>query len=232
MDNKTVEKINTSTKLGYNNIASNYARSRALLSNDLKLAIQRMSMKGKILDSGSADARLFDISQEYGAEYYAIDNSEELCRLAERKGDINIVCGDILDMPYEDNFFDQIYSSSVFHHIPDKQREQFMAEHHRILKPGGRMLIRVWDLKKNTKAKPLIMINNIKNFFGLSELGHNDILFPWKNIDQSVAMMRYFHCFTMNELIKLAKNQGFVIEDKWEDGKAPDYMNLYLILRK
>ena len=43
--------------------------------------------------------------------------------------------GSAVDMPYDDDSFDYVFSHGVLHHIPDVQRAQ--AEIHRVLRPGG-----------------------------------------------------------------------------------------------
>lgn len=43
--------------------------------------------------------------------------------------------------PYLDNRFDVIFISCVLHHIPVQQREAFMRECQRVLKPGGYLFI-------------------------------------------------------------------------------------------
>lgn len=49
---------------------------------------------------------------------------------------------DALDMPYEDNRFDLVWSCESGEHMPDKAR--FVSECTRVLKPGGRLLIVTW----------------------------------------------------------------------------------------
>jgi SAM-dependent methyltransferase len=43
--------------------------------------------------------------------------------------------GTALDIPYDDNSFDMVFSHGVLHHIPDIHRAQ--SEVHRVLRPGG-----------------------------------------------------------------------------------------------
>ena len=43
--------------------------------------------------------------------------------------------GSALDIPYDDNSFDYVFSHGVLHHIPDIRRAQ--SEIHRVLRPGG-----------------------------------------------------------------------------------------------
>jgi SAM-dependent methyltransferase len=53
-----------------------------------------------------------------------------------------IVCGTALDLPFEDQSFDLIFSHGVLHHIPDIHRAQ--AELARVLRPGGEAVIMLY----------------------------------------------------------------------------------------
>ncbi|MFW6358014.1 MAG: methyltransferase domain-containing protein [Chroococcales cyanobacterium] len=47
-----------------------------------------------------------------------------------------------LEMPFEDNSFDLVWSLESGEHMPDK--EKFLAECYRVLKPGGTFLMATW----------------------------------------------------------------------------------------
>lgn len=49
-----------------------------------------------------------------------------------------LVHGSVLDLPFEDNSFDVVYSHGVLHHVPDIQRAQ--EEIWRVLKPDGMLV--------------------------------------------------------------------------------------------
>lgn len=40
---------------------------------------------------------------------------------------------------YADGSFDRVFSSMMFHHVPEEQKSQVLAEVRRVLKPGGRL---------------------------------------------------------------------------------------------
>jgi len=234
MDKQKQQTIIQDIRAGYDNIASNYARTRAILSTDLRDALDMVSLSGKVLDAGCANARFYDYVTQKGGQYFGIDGSEKFCQMAKSAyPQAQVICGNVLEMPYENNFFDCVISSSVLHHIPGRDlQKKFLLEHKRVLKPHGQMLLRVWDLKQNNKARNRIFISNLKKFFGLSNLEYNDIIFPWKDQDGGVAMQRYFHCFGQNELIALSGEAGFKVVKTWRDGKGDNFMNIYLILEK
>ena len=54
-----------------------------------------------------------------------------------------LIVGDAENMPYEDNTFDFVYSFGVIHHTPNM--EQAIKEIYRVLKPGGKCWIGVYN---------------------------------------------------------------------------------------
>lgn len=48
--------------------------------------------------------------------------------------------GDVLKMPYEDNFFDTVLLVSILEHLKPLELEQAFVEVRRVLKPGGQMV--------------------------------------------------------------------------------------------
>jgi ubiquinone/menaquinone biosynthesis C-methylase UbiE len=54
-----------------------------------------------------------------------------------------LLTGDAEQLPYDDNSFDFVYSFGVVHHTPDTQK--VIDEIHRVLKPGGRCYITVYN---------------------------------------------------------------------------------------
>ena len=50
--------------------------------------------------------------------------------------------GSVLDMPFDNNCFDIIFSHGVLHHVPDIGRAQ--KEIYRVLKPGGELIVMLY----------------------------------------------------------------------------------------
>ena len=83
-----------------------------------------------------------------GATYYGIDLTDEsVKRLKERfklfeQPYQEVVKANAQNIPYEDNFFDIVYSHGVIHHSPEIER--IVSEIHRVLKPGGQAVIMLY----------------------------------------------------------------------------------------
>lgn len=81
----------------------------------------------------------------HGAEAHGIDITEEHLRLARERvdGRATVRFANACSIPYEDGFFDYVYSHGVVHHSHEPQK--IVAEILRVLKPGGRFNIHVYS---------------------------------------------------------------------------------------
>jgi ubiquinone/menaquinone biosynthesis C-methylase UbiE len=78
-------------------------------------------------------------------EYHICEVNLEKVKYLQRKyPNLKIICANALSLPYEDNYFDFVFSKGVFHHVDDndpKKRKQkkldFLRESKRVLKKGG-----------------------------------------------------------------------------------------------
>ncbi|MDP2934613.1 MAG: methyltransferase domain-containing protein [bacterium] len=116
-----------------------------------------------------------------------MDFSENLIRIAKEKNGDRFIVGDILSLPFSDNYFDSVWAIAVLHHIPTKKlRKCALSEIKRVLKPGGRIIATCWK---------------IKSFF------RRDVFIPFH------GKKRYYRVFTKREIKKLFKKSGFKIEE-------------------
>jgi tocopherol O-methyltransferase len=74
----------------------------------------------------------------------------ERAREAGLQADVQFQVADALDMPFADNSFDLIWSMESGEHMPDK--EKFLQECYRVLKPGGTFLMATWCHRPITPA--------------------------------------------------------------------------------
>lgn len=218
---------------GYNLIAEDYTRTRAYIPEDIKKLGEYASAGERILDSGCGSGRLFEVFNGNNIDYFGIDISERLIAIAKKKyPEAKFQVADTLNLPFPDNFFDKVYSVSVLHHIPSKDFQlQYLKETKRILKPGGLLVMRVWDFWRRKTALSLIVKYAFLKLIGRSKLDFKDVFVPWKDSKSKVLIERYFHCFTQKELEKLVKLSQFKIKKSWRRGKDPR-TNIYLIAEK
>lgn len=85
---------------------------------------------------------------EHGAAVHGIDITEEHHRLAKRNFELHgqqceLKLCDATAIDYPSDYFDVVYSFGVLHHIADIPTA--IAEAHRVLKPGGTLLLALYN---------------------------------------------------------------------------------------
>ena len=102
----------------------------------------------KILEIGfGMGTDLFQFASN-GAEVYGIDLSPKHLEITQRRFELyglnaNLQLADAENMPFDDNSFDGVYSFGVIHHTPNMQKT--IEETYRVLKPGGKAIISVYN---------------------------------------------------------------------------------------
>ena len=103
------------------------------------------------------------LAERYGANATGITLSPvQADRATERAQDAGIAAtfqvADALQMPFADGSFDFVWSMESGEHMPDK--EQFLRECVRVLKPGGTLLMVTWCHRPTTSDTPLTAAEN------------------------------------------------------------------------
>ncbi|GAA4533574.1 class I SAM-dependent methyltransferase [Amycolatopsis samaneae] len=98
----------------------------------------------RILDAGCGSGPLSAALRERGAVMTGFDGSAKMVELARRRlgDDADLRVADLAEpLPYPDNAFDDVVASLVLHYLEDWTAP--LAELHRVLKPGGRLIMSV-----------------------------------------------------------------------------------------
>ena len=97
------------------------------------------------LDFGYGDGNSSFFFTEYFplCTYHGIDISSESIEMATKNSikNTNFQTFDGMNIPFEDNTFDVIFTACVFHHIDFKLHQNLFKEIYRVLKPGGKFYI-------------------------------------------------------------------------------------------
>ena len=227
MDGEYAKHLLKQTCQNYNRIALNFTRSRGFIWDITELAEYVVS-DDKVLDLGCGNGRLCKILKDKGIDYTGIDGSNELIEIAkENYPNVDFQTAHALDLPFPDDHFDKIYSIRVLHHFPSKKfREQFLTEAKRVLKPGGTLILTVWDVwgGRDKRNLSLLVKNAFLKLIGSSKLDFGDAFIPWGD-----EALRYYHFFTKNELKSLFKKTGFESRKIWNTGKKYRYSDIYIV---
>jgi len=136
---------------------------------------------GKILDFGGGSGRnILKIKKSKNQEIYLLDFSEKMLELAETRAKklgikIKTVNSTLEKTPFENNFFDAAICTAAIHCVPTKKaRENTIKELFRILKPGAKAEIEVWNknslqFKKSPKEKYVSWRDKGKRYYYLYE---------------------------------------------------------------
>jgi len=187
---KSKEKIENQEKL-WDKIASEWKDFKQIPS---KLSTEFLdSCTGNVLDLGSGAGR--HLSKIKKGKMFLVDFSQEMLNLAEKKAKklkipIETKKGDLFKIPYKDNFFDYAICISALHCIQPKSHKKSVKEIHRVLKPGAKALIGVW----NFHSKRFNQKKGKEKMVGWTDKGK-----------------RYYYLFEEPEVHKLFKDAGFKI---------------------
>lgn len=90
----------------------------------------------KILDLGSGPGRDGLILKNKGLNVVCLDASIKMVDFCKEKG-LEAIQGDLLDIPFEDNFFDGVWSYTSLLHIKKDQIDKAILEIKRVVKTNG-----------------------------------------------------------------------------------------------
>lgn len=97
-----------------------------------------------VLDAGCGSGKYLSKIESVANILYGVDAATEQINIAKTKvkNKENIICADLVKLPFEDNKFDIIYSSWVLGTIIDEiKREKVLIELRRVLKPNGKIIL-------------------------------------------------------------------------------------------
>jgi ubiquinone/menaquinone biosynthesis C-methylase UbiE len=201
----------------YNKIAKLFSKTRKFLWYDLEPLVKYTKNGDKILDLGCGNGRLYQLFQGLSIEYIGVDQSEGQIETAREKyPDLDFKVAEMRDLPFEDDFFDNIYCIATFHHLPDeKTRLEALAEMKRVLKSGGRIMFTNWNLHSKSAGKYVE-----KGKWKIQEGSDSDFLVPWLTQEGEVLGERYYYGFKFDELEKLFEKADLKLEEQYYTKKG------------
>ena len=110
---------------------------------------------GRALDLGCGTGNYTFELKKRGFDVIGLDASEGMLRIARSKG-LNCIRGNAYSLPFPEESFDLVLSVTMFEFIHEP--EKVLAEIHRVLKPGGEVIIgtmngkSLWFLFKRLKS--------------------------------------------------------------------------------
>lgn len=136
-----------------------------------------------VLEVGAASGEFLHVLEILGYDVTGVELSARAAKHAERLYNIPVRIGTLKDAVYDDEQFDAVVLYHVLEHLEDPLSE--LREIHRILKPGGIILIEVphptsLDARVSTK-----LMRNILDF------PHHLFIFPPRTLTRALTEMKF-----------------------------------------
>lgn len=230
MKEETINKILNETETGYDSIAEKFSQTRKHFWRGLEFIKDYTRSGENVLDYGCGNGRLLELIGENNPNYFGMDVSSELIALAKEKypqNEFSKINPIQTTLPFNEGFFNTVYSIAVFHHFPSKKYRQDMAkELYRLTADGGHIIITVWYIWQRNYFKNIL--RNWKNkILGKSQLDWNDCEIMFTD-NSGKKFSRFHHAWTKRELGRIFSEAGFEIERC----DIPDGRNILLIAKK
>jgi ubiquinone/menaquinone biosynthesis C-methylase UbiE len=161
-----------------------YARlwHRDYPSQELVATIAALALKAPAtaldLGCGAGSEAIFLAGR--GLDVIAVDLCQQALDLATRRAEaaavaVNFQCADVLRLPIRDASIDFANDRGCLHHIPQGSRFEYAAEIARVLKPGGRLLLRACRLA-DTPPWIAVTEQEVRRLFGNREFHVGSVL--------------------------------------------------------
>ncbi len=214
MREKDAQKIMKELREDYNLVASSFASTRDRLWPEMKFLFDYAKRGERVLDVGCGNGRFCEYLKE--ARYIGVDFSEGMIKEAQKRyPEKDFYVASVLSLPFKDNFFSKVYGIAVIHQLPSFQkRKEALLEIKRVLRPGGRVFLTVWNLDKGSF---FLIKNALRNLF--TPLGPRDFI---------LKRRRYYYIFKKGELSRLCREAGFSVQEEGEIKKGRE-SNFYVV---
>ncbi|NYZ75212.1 class I SAM-dependent methyltransferase [Candidatus Micrarchaeota archaeon] len=184
----------------FDEIAEEWNEYRKRPSHALSLLLEYVTGGEAAVDAGCGNCRnsiaiaeKFDKVFAFDASKKMVDSAFAAVKARGLEGRIIISQAKLPQMPLDDSFADAVFLVAVLHHLKTPEdRLDALNEANRVLKPGGRLLLTVWNKRLGLEKK--------------------DALIAWRKKDGS-TVQRYYYFFSEDELKELAEKAGFRVID-------------------
>jgi len=195
----------------YNNIANDFSNTRYKPWKPVAEFIDTFNETDINCDIGCGNGKNMLYRK---INFKGIDICDEFVKICNQRN-LDVIKGNILDIPFQDNYFDNIICIAVIHHLKDiKDRINAIKELFRICKKGGKIMIYVWAYEQPDNSK--------RKFYSCDEM------VSYKKVNGEI-FYRYYHLYKKNELEEEIKESNIKyksIISQYNNG------NWYIILEK
>lgn len=235
--NQNSETIKRSVREFYEAHGAEFSATRRGAWDVMRLIQEAVSPGQTLIDVGAGNARLAREIPE-GVRYIAIEPSSSMRVDAERflatRKDSEVRMGAFPRLPAREESADVIACLAVLHHLAPDERRSAIDELWRILKPGGVLVLSVWNLRSRRFVTLQTWLASWFRFTLVENGSPGDVWISWNAGGKSVK--RYVHCFTQHELRQLFDLKKWRLErcEPWSGGTASvlEGRNLVIVAHK
>jgi len=186
----------TDIQLTYNFISKEFSDSRYRVWKSVANFLDTIKLNTKNADIGCGNGKNMKYRSEL--DFIGLDLCENFVDIC-IQSKLNVIHGNILNIPFESNYFDNVISIAVIHHLKTKEdRYKAIQELIRITKPGGRILIYVWAFEQDSNSK--------------RKFETQDVLVPFRLKNSNKSFDRFYHVFIYGELENDLQYKNIIIE--------------------
>lgn len=196
----SIEEINV--KYIYNKIAKEFSDTRYRPWSCVEKFLDSIPIGSKIGDIGCGNGK--NMKYRTDCDNLGCDFSEELVSICVLNG-LNVIYGDVLNIPFKENHFDYTICIAVIHHLSTtEKRKKAIQEIMRVTKKGGKALILVWALEQPENSR--------------RKFTKQDNMVSWKDKSGKILGERYYYVFKKNELEDLINKNFTILKSFYELG--------------
>ena len=158
----------------------------------------------KILEAGSGSGYFSAEMAKQGADVILLDISKTALEFASKYFKIKgikggeFIQGDLLSMPFPDNYFDVTWNGGVIEHFYDNGKKEALEEMARVTKPRGKLIVQV----PNKYSFPFCLVKTLSECRGRWEFGYEDLISARKLRKLfSAAGIHDIQIFTFNPIV-------------------------------
>ncbi len=200
----------------YDTIAESWDRVRRRPGHVWNILLPYIHDGSSVLDVGCGNGRLSEFLASKNVQYSGIDGSKKLIEIAKHRyasqntkyqipNTPSFFVAPMQALPFTDASFDVVTCLAALQHLPSPStRLRALHEMHRVIRPGGRLLLTNWNLYHPHMLWRFRLISLL--------WGNRDVMVPWKLPDGSTHL-RYYHSFLVGELRSLLSQSGWTVDE-------------------
>ena len=186
----------------YSKISKEFSRTRWNVWPNVGNFIDSLDVNSFNGDIGCGNGK--NMLHRSDIKFIGMDICEELLNICKSRN-LEVIQGDILRIPIQDNYLDNVICIAVIHHFKTRtDRISAIKELIRITKTKGKILIYVWALEQPEKS--------------IRKFKQQDNLVPFQS-RQSGIYYRFYHVYKAGELEEeVIKANGTIINSYYDNG--------------